>query len=114
MIAILIVCLAVSCSILIVAFAWTRIRGIPIAESMPVGLRNAARFAGGPFSFSIAIHLAIIFALIIAVHESRARELLILTMDPGSIHPPETVEPLEFPDPPMPDLNTKCLTTRRR
>ena len=107
MIAILIICLAVSCSILIVAFAWTRIRGIPIAESLPVGLRNAARFAGGPFSISIAIHLAIIFALILAVHESPARELLILKMDPGSIHPPETVEPLEFPDPPMPDLNTK-------
>ena len=107
MIAILIVCLAVSCSILIVAFARTRVRGIPIAESMPVGLRNAARFAGGPFSFSIAIHLAILLALIIAVHESPARELLILKMDPGSIHPPETVEPLEFADPPMPDLNTK-------
>ncbi len=107
MIAILIVCLAVSGSILILAFAWTRIRGTPIAASMPVPLRNAARFAGGPFSISIAIHLAILLALIIAVHESPARELLILKMDPGSIHPPETVEPLEFPDVPMPEFNTK-------
>ena len=107
MIAILIVCLAVSCSILIVAFAWTRIRGVPIAESMPVGLRNAARFAGGPFSISIAIHLAIILALVIAVHESRARESLILLLDPGSIHPIESVEPIEIPDVPMPEFNTK-------
>ena len=108
MIAILVVCLAVSCSILIVAFAWTRIRGIPIAESMPVGLRNAARFAGGPFSFSIAIHLAIIFALIFAVHESRARDLtMAVILEPGAIHPFENAEPLDFLDPPMPDLNTK-------
>ena len=107
MIAILIVCLAVSSSILIVAFAWNRIRGVPISASMPPGFRSAARFAGGPFSFSIAIHLAIILALVIAVHESRARELLIITMNPGSIHPPEAVEPLEIPDVPMPPFNTK-------
>src|ERR1700675_3816394 len=94
MIAILIVCLAVSCSILIVAFAWNRIRGVPISSLMPPGVRKAARFAGGPFSFSIAIHLAIILALVIAVHESPARELLILQMDPGSIHPPKPFAPL--------------------
>jgi von Willebrand factor type A domain len=108
MIAILIVCLAVSCSILIVAFAWTRIRGIPIAESMPVGLQNAARFAGGPFSFSIAIHLAILLALIFAVHESRARDLtMAVILEPGAIHPFENAEPLEIPDVPMPEFNTK-------
>ena len=75
MIPILVVCLAVSSSILIVAFAWNRIRGVPISALMPPGFRSAARFAGGPFSFSIAIHLAIILALVIAVHETRAREL---------------------------------------
>ena len=107
MIAILIVCLAVSSSILIVAFAWNRIRGVPISAVMPPGFRSAARFAGGPFSFSIAIHLAIILALIIAVHETRARELLIITMNPGSIHPAEAVELPEIPDVPMPPLNTK-------
>ena len=85
MIPILVVCLAVSGSIVIVAFAWTRIRGLPIAPSMPPGLRNAARFAGGPFSISIAIHLAILLTLIVAVHESRARDLLIVTWEPGSL-----------------------------
>ena len=108
MIATLIVCLAVSCSILIVAFAWTRIRGTPITASMRPGLRSAARFAGGPFSISIAIHLAIILALIVAVHESRARVLLISIIDPGSIHPLENAEPLEIPDVPMPEFNTKA------
>ena len=107
MLAILIVCLAVSGSILIVAFAWNRIRGFPVSALMPPGFRSAARFAGGPFSFSIAIHLAIILALIIAVHETRARELLIITMNPGSIHPSEAFEPLEFNDPPMPEFKTK-------
>ena len=97
MIAILTVCLVVSSSILIVAFAWNRIRGVPISTIMPPGFRSAARFAGGPFSFSIAIHLAIILALVIAVHETRARELLIITMNPGSIHPSEALSRSRFP-----------------
>jgi von Willebrand factor type A domain len=107
MIAILVVCLAVSSSILIVAFAWNRIRGVPISAIMPPGFRSAARFAGGPFSISIAIHLAIILTLVIAVHETRARELLIITMNPGSLHPSEVDELPEIPDVPMPPLNTK-------
>ena len=58
---------------------------------MPPGFRSAARFAGGPFSFSIAIHLAIILALVIAVHETRACEPLIITIEPrGSIHPSDS------------------------
>src|SRR5271155_2902607 len=106
MIAILVACLAGSCSILIVAVAWTRIRGFPMSASMPPGLRSAVRFAGGPFSISIAIHLAILFAPIAAVHEPRARELLIVQWEPGAIHPLEGAEPLEIPDIPMPDFNT--------
>ena len=65
-------------SILLVAFALSR------TSSMRPQLRNAARFVGGPFSISIAIHLAILFTLIIAVHESRARDLLILNLTPGT------------------------------
>jgi len=106
MIAILIVCLGVSGSILILAFVWTRVRGAPIGASMPAPIRNAARFAGGPFSISIAIHLAILFALILAVHESSARGLIMLTWEPGSNHPLEAVDPVDFPDPPMPEFKT--------
>ena len=106
MIAILIVCLGVSGSIVVLAFVWTRVRGAPVGASMPAPIRNAARFAGGPFSISIAIHLAIIFALILAVHESRAREFVMITWEPGANHPLETVEPMEFPDPPMPEFKT--------
>ena len=104
MIAILIAGLVVSGSILILGFAWSRIRGLPVAASMPPQLRNAARFAGGPFSISIAIHLAIIFALVIAVHESRARDLIIVTWEPGSIHPLNQTERYEIPDVPMPEF----------
>jgi hypothetical protein len=107
MIAILIACLAVSGSIVIVALAWSRFRGLPIGASMPPGLRSAARFAGGPFSISISIHLAILFALILAVHESRARDHIIIQWEPGAIHALEGAEPLEIPDIPMPEFNTK-------
>ena len=107
MIPILIACLAVSGSIVIVAFPWNRIRGVPISVFMPPGFRSVARFAGGPFTFSIAIHIGIILALVIAVHESRARELLIVRIAPGSLHSPEAFEPLEIPDVPMPAFNTK-------
>jgi hypothetical protein len=106
MIAILITCLAVSCSILIVAFAWSRIGGASMAGAMPPGLRNAARFAGGPFSISIAIHLAIILALIVAVHDSRARDLTIAIWEPGQIHPFDEADRFEVPDEPIPDFST--------
>src|ERR1700722_9497588 len=99
MIAILIVCLGVSGSIVVLAFVWTRVRGGPIGASMPAPIRNAARFAGGPFSISIAIHLAILFALILAVKDSRARDLIMVTWDAGTSHPLEAIEPVEFPDP---------------
>ncbi len=106
MIAILIVCLGVSGSIVVLAFAWTRVRGVPVGASLPAPIRNAARLAGGPFSISIAIHLAILLALIVAVHESRAREFVMITWEPGANHPLEAIEPVEFPDPPMPEFKT--------
>jgi len=107
MVSILIACLALFGSILIVAFGWSRTRGLPAAASMRPRLRRAAFFVGGPFSISIAIHLAIIFALIIAVHETRARELILVTMEPGSVHSFEDAESLEIPDETMPDFTTK-------
>ena len=41
------------------------------------------------------------------MHETRARELLIITMNPGSIHPSEALEPIEIPDVSMPPPNTE-------
>ena len=106
MIAILIACLAVSSSILILAFAWSRFRGFPTTAPMPSGLRKVVHFAGGPFAISIAIHLTIILALVFVVHESRAREHIYVSMLAGSLRPLEETEPLEIPDVPMPELNT--------
>src|SRR3984885_14502346 len=94
MIAILIASLAVSGSVLILAFAWGRIRGFPTAASMPAGVSKVAHFAGGPFAISIAIHLAIILALIIAVHKSRAREQIYVSLLAGSLRPLEETEPI--------------------
>ena len=94
MTSILIFGLAVIGSILIVAFAMSRSRA---GASMRPGLRSAARFVGGPFSISIAIHLAILFTLIIAVHETRARELLIFTITAGTDRALESAEELALP-----------------
>jgi von Willebrand factor type A domain len=88
-------------SILLVAFALSR------SSSMRPQLRNAARFVGGPFSISIAIHLAILFTLIIAVHESRARDLLIVTMTPGTDRTMERAEEMVLPyEPILSDFKT--------
>src|SRR5882672_3361959 len=103
MTSILIFGLAVIGSILIVAFAMSRSR---VAASMRPGLRSAARFVGGPFSISIAIHLAILFTLIIAVHESRARDLLIIQMAPGSDRAFRDAEEMELPIVPIPHFAT--------
>jgi hypothetical protein len=94
MTSILIFGLAVLGSISIVAFVLNRSRA---GESMRPQLRSAARFVGGPFSISIAIHLAILFTLIIAVHESRAREHLIMVMTPGTDRALEGAEELVLP-----------------
>jgi hypothetical protein len=103
MTSILIFGLAVLGSILIVAFALRRGRA---GASMRPGLRSAARFIGGPFSISIAIHLAVLFTLIIAVHESRARDHLILLLTPGTDSAFRDAEEMELPFVPLPHFDT--------
>jgi von Willebrand factor type A domain len=99
---ILIFALIALSSILILAFAIRR-----SAASIRPQLRSAARFVGGPFSISIAIHLAFIFTLIIYVHESRARDLLIVTMQPGTDRAIDDADQLAMPDDIVtPDFNT--------
>ena len=41
------------------------------------------RFIGGPFPLSIALHVFLLLFLIITMHESRARDLTILSLEPG-------------------------------
>src|SRR5882762_6934394 len=103
MTSILIFGLAVIGSILIVAFAMSRSR---VAASMRPGLRSAARFIGGPFSISIAIHLAVLFILIIAVHESRARDHMIMVWTPGTDSAFRDAEEMELPFVPIPHFDT--------
>src|SRR5467141_1668141 len=100
MTSILIFGLAVIGSILIVALSMSRSR---VAASMRPGLGSAARFVGGPFSISIAIHLAILFTLICAVHESRARDNLIIQMTPGTDRAFRDAEEMELPFVPIPN-----------
>ncbi len=94
MTSILIFGLAVIGSILIVAVGLSRSRA---AAAMRPRLRNAARFVGGPFSISIAIHVAILLILIISVHESRARDHLIMVLTPGADRALEGAEEMVLP-----------------
>lgn len=92
-------------SILLVALALSH-----SPASMRPQLRSAARFLGGPFSISIAIHLAIFLTLLIAVHETRARDLLIVTMAPGNDRAIEEGEELVMPDETIiPDFSTHSV-----
>src|SRR5207245_136028 len=52
------------------------------------------------------IHLAILFTLILAVHESRARDLLIIQMAPGTEHALREAEEMALPIEPTFDFNT--------
>lgn len=46
-------------------------------------VRRAMRFLGGPFPLSISLHAFLLLFLIITMHENRARDLTILTLEAG-------------------------------
>ena len=55
-------------------------------EDSPRGgsvMRNAIRFVGGPFPLSISLHALLLLFLIVTMHESRARDLTLLTFEAG-------------------------------
>ena len=46
-------------------------------------VRAAIRFMIGPFPLSVALHVALLLALIITVHEQRGRELIMVNLEAG-------------------------------
>ena len=52
-------------------------------DSRLSSLRGAIRFISGPFPLSAALHVALLLFLVITIHESRGRDLTILTMEAG-------------------------------
>lgn len=66
---------------------------------------RAVRFARGPFPLSIAIHVGALLFLIITVHESRGRDLILVNLEAGGGGGGgDEMQKLEMPDVPMPDV----------
>jgi hypothetical protein len=88
-------------SIIIVAAA---LRRGGMRDSTESGImQRAFHFAGGPFPLSIAIHLAALLFLIVTVHETRGRNLIMVNFEAGGGGGSQ-LENLEVPDVPMPDV----------
>ncbi len=67
-------------------------------------LRRAIGFAGGPFPLSIALHVAVLLFLIITVHESRGRDLLLVNLEAGGGGGSgDEMQNLDMPELPMPE-----------
>jgi von Willebrand factor type A domain len=74
-------------------------------------LRRTARFAGGPFSLSITLHAVLLLFLIITVHESRARNLIMVNLVAGGGGGNgDELRDLDLPEIPMPDVSPPSLT----
>src|SRR5215469_16894760 len=87
-------------SIIIVAIALRR--GGRRDGTAPGALRRAFYFAGGPFPLSVMFHLAALLFLVVTVHETRGRNLIMVNFEAGG----GCGSQLEDLDPavPMPDV----------
>jgi hypothetical protein len=66
--------------------------------------RGALKFLSGPFPLSVAMHVTILLMLIISVHESRGRELLMVKVLEAGGGGGSEMQDLGLPDVPMPDI----------
>ena len=64
-------------------------------------IRSAIRFMIGPFPLSVALHVVLLFFLIITVHEQRGRELIMVNLEAGGGG--NEMQDLDMPEVPMPD-----------
>lgn len=67
-------------------------------------IRSAVRFAIGPFPLSVALHVVLLFFLIITVHEQRGRELIMVNLEAGGGGGGSEMQDLDMPEVPMPDV----------
>src|SRR5437899_1090394 len=96
-------------SIIIVALALRRTKS---GDGRPGVFRRALGFAGGPFPLSIAIHAAVLLFLIITVHESRGRDLIMVNLEAGGGGGSGSeMNDLDIPDAPMPEVSPHIEST---
>jgi hypothetical protein len=95
--------LLVVVSIVVVALALRR--GNRARAGVEPGMvRRAFHFAGGPFPLSVALHLAGLLLLIVTVHETRGRDLVMVNLEPGGGGGSGSeLDNLDVPDVPMPE-----------
>ncbi len=73
--------------------------------------RKALRFIGGPFPLSIGLHAFLLMFLIITMHESRARDLTLLTLVAGGGGGgADEMRDLDFDIQPMPEIEHTAFT----
>lgn len=95
--------LALCLSIIVVAIAIRRLRRREAAAAGVVA--RAVRFVGGPFPLSVAIHVGALLFLIITVHESRGRDLILVNLEAGGGGGGgDEMQKLDMPEVPMPDV----------
>ncbi len=94
---------ALCLSIFVVALAIRRLRR---REARSAGVvARVVRFVGGPFPLSIAIHVGALLFLIITVHESRGRDLIVVNLEAGGGGGGgDEMQKLDMPDVPMPEV----------
>jgi len=97
------VAVVLGASTVAVAFALQVRRATP--RSGPGAIRNALKFALGPFPLSVTIHLLIALFLIITVHESRGRELIMVNLEAGGGGGGgnDEMQDFDMPEVPMPE-----------
>jgi hypothetical protein len=90
-------------SIVVVALA-LRSGGSRRVGIEPGMLGRAFHFAGGPFPLSIALHLAGLLFLIVTVHGTRGRDLVMVNIEAGGGGGSESeIDTLDVPAAPMPE-----------
>ncbi|MGC1676151.1 MAG: vWA domain-containing protein [Candidatus Binataceae bacterium] len=95
--------LALCLSIIVVAIAIRRLRRREVAKAGVVA--RAIRFVGGPFPLSVAIHVGALLFLIITVHESRGRDLILVNLEAGGGGGGgDEMQKLDLPEVPMPEV----------
>jgi hypothetical protein len=69
-------------------------------------VRRALRFSTGPFSISVVLHVVVLLFLIVTVHQTRGRELLMVEMvaGGGGGSNGDEMAALDMPDVQMPDV----------
>jgi hypothetical protein len=95
---------------------WTRHKEQPVPDNQGNGdddpllggrkrsIWNVFRFIEGPFEISVAIHVAIILALLWGVHLQAGRNLIMVSLQAGGGGGTQELKQLDLPEMPMPQM----------